>query len=146
MERRHPHILLYSDPETGQHSNTILTHQLDGQFSSSLLGLPLVSLPNRVDETNALDKELLYRPFLNGNSQRSNPASTHDLTGGNQSASDWPNTNAVLAATYAYQGDFSTAEEILRRMLANLVLSHQRTWDFPRAFDLGEAGQTIAGD
>jgi uncharacterized protein (DUF608 family) len=126
--------LLYNVPNTNQSSDTVLSYQLDSDFSRRLLDLPAVFPEKRAAEVLNTIERLCVKPVEAGAANAMKPDGTVDYTGSKDSTGIWPSANFVLAAVYAYHGESGTGIEIARKALRHLSLKHQLTWNFPQGF------------
>ena len=139
--------LLYNAPGTEFRSDVIFAYQLDGQFSSVFHGLDDVYPEHRRDVALKTINERLVKPIKVGAANGIRSDGLVDYTaGGADSAGIWPASNAILAATYAYEGQPEVAREILDQMLSNLHLNQQRLWDYPQGFYDQQGSRIRAGD
>jgi non-lysosomal glucosylceramidase len=125
---------LYRIPGTDKYSDTVFSYQLDGEFSSAFHGVPPVFPAERERAVFAKIRDLCVIPLKVGAANSMRPDGTPDYSAGADSAGIWPSANFVLAANYAYHGNQEIAKEITQRVLENLVLNQQLSWNFPQGF------------
>lgn len=116
--------LLYHDPEAEKIDDTIMSNQLDGQWTNDFHGLPSVFRKDRVDQVLETVKQSCLSHY--GAVSFAKPDKTPLVTYG-----IFPPEIMMLGFTYIYEGDRQTGLDILHNCMRNLVLKHRHGWDLP---------------
>jgi non-lysosomal glucosylceramidase len=133
---------LYSEPETGRKSDTIMGYQLDGEWMSRFHGLPGVFGIDRVQTTLATLKQTNM-------SERG--ALVFRLKDNEFGTGYWTSSGVhvpgslMLAMTYMYHGDKEFGLELARRSIRSVVIESRSSWDFPILID-SDNGERIWGN
>lgn len=136
---------LYNDTATGQHSDTLLSNQLAGQWIACLHGLPDVFPRERVESVLETTKQMAIPATAVGMLNAVRPDGTIDPDN-EQSREIFPGENMVVAMTMMYTGDRETGLEVARRVIDNLVLRQRVEWDMPNRVDPADGKVTYGTD
>ena len=127
--------LLYHDPAAGRKSDTLLANQLAGQMCTYLHGLPPVVPRERVEKVLASVKRLCIESTKYGVVDAVLADGTPDTGGTPYSENIFTGECVSVAMTYAYAGDRKTAEEVVSRLMDDIVLRQGVGWDLPNTID-----------
>lgn len=144
------YYLNFYQPETGKRMDAIFGYQLDGQWMADYHGLPPVFPPERIVTTlqTIKDANVALTPygavnFANPDGTAMQPGQAF-LHGGYQPYDFYPPEVAMLAMTYAYQGERDFALDLVRRCYENIFCKERMSWDVPNIIN-GETGRVKFG-
>lgn len=127
--------LLYSDPASGQKSETVLANQLAGEWCARLHGLPGAFPPERVQTALATIERLCGGPEIAGLLNAARRDGGLDRSGHPQSDGIFTGECLCAAATMAYAGRRESALDVARRLFEAVVLQDRLGWELPNLLD-----------
>lgn len=126
---------LYNDPETGRHSDGILSDQLVGEWVSRTAGLGGIHPRERVDSVHKVLEQMNITEF--GMPVTVNPDRSEDKSASHpmQSTGIFPSSNIVIAAIMAYSGKPELSLEVMKRVTHYMVIRKAYPWGLPNMFN-----------
>lgn len=129
------YYLLYTEPATGQQSDTILANQLVGHLLARMHGLASAFPADCVRRTLATIKRHNLPPARHGMYNAIRPDGTIDETGPTHSTHMFTGEAIAVAATLLFEGDRRAGLKLAEKVMANLVLRQGLGWDPPNQID-----------
>ena len=129
------YYLLYTEPETGRKSDTLMANQIDGDWANRFHGLPNILRSDRFPKV----LETIRRTCLNEQCGAVSFA-YRDGTPQLRSYGIFPPEIMILGMMFLYAGQRETGMEIVRRLMYDLVCRHGYAFDLPNMLlcDTGE--------
>ena len=132
--------LLYNDPVADRRSDSLLANQLAGQMCAYLHGLPPVVPRERLEKVLASVKRLCIASTKYGVVDAVLADGTPDVGGSPYSQNIFTGECVSVAMTLAYGGDLKTAEEVVSRLMDDIVLRQSVGWELPNTIDAVTGG------
>jgi uncharacterized protein (DUF608 family) len=125
------YYLLFSEPESGKHSDWVFGYQLDGQWVADFHGLPGVFQPERVQKTLETITRCNVALSRTGATNYARADGSPVQVGGYGTYSYFPPQVLMLAMTYMYNGQREFGLDLARRCWENIICTYGYTWDLP---------------